>query len=55
MTVRRVQGYTLPISAVPAVHRQLLARCRPLDGAHGVPAQRKGRREYKNRVSTLPP
>ncbi|MGW1271740.1 resolvase [Streptomyces sp. NPDC002491] len=40
----------------PAVHRQLLARCQPLDGAQGVPAvpaQRKARREYENRVSTV--
>ncbi|WP_237530474.1 hypothetical protein [Streptomyces sp. SID3212] len=46
------------MSAVPAVHRQLLARCQPLDGGHGapvVPAQRKARREYENRVSTLAP
>jgi hypothetical protein len=37
MTVRRGQGYTLRVSAVPAVHR-LLNRCQPLDGAQGVPA-----------------
>lgn len=57
-TVRRGQGYTLRVSAVPAVHRQLLARCRPLDGGQGlpaVPAQRKARREYENRVSALTP
>ncbi|WP_281154693.1 recombinase family protein [Streptomyces sp. HYC2] len=56
VTVRRGRGYTLRISAVPAVHRGLLARCQPLDGAHGlpvVPAQRKARREYENRVSAL--
>ncbi|MGV9567137.1 hypothetical protein [Streptomyces sp. NPDC003480] len=43
---------------VTAVHRQLLARCRPLDGAQGVPAvpaQGKARREYENRVGTLAP
>ncbi|MFJ7069716.1 resolvase [Streptomyces sp. NPDC101115] len=58
MTVRRGQGYTLRVTAVPAVHRQLLARCQPLDGGQGVPAvpaQRKARREYENRVSTLVP
>ncbi|MFI9423440.1 recombinase family protein [Streptomyces achromogenes] len=57
-TVRRGQGYTLRVTAVPAVHRQLLARCQPLDGGHGipaVPAQRKARREYENRVSALAP
>ncbi|AIR96288.1 hypothetical protein SGLAU_01300 [Streptomyces glaucescens] len=57
-TVRRGQGYTLRVSAVSAVHRQLLARCQPLDGGHGVPAvpaQRKARREYENRVSTITP
>ncbi|MFJ6930656.1 resolvase [Streptomyces nigra] len=56
VTVRRGQGYTLRVSAVPAVHRQLLARCQPLDGAQGVPvipAQRKARREYENRVNVL--
>ncbi|MFF9425592.1 hypothetical protein [Streptomyces sp. NPDC014746] len=58
MAVRRGQGYTLRVSAVPAVHRQLLARCQPLDGGQGaaaVPAQRKARREYENRVSALTP
>ncbi|MGW2461819.1 resolvase [Streptomyces sp. NPDC001761] len=56
VTVRRRQGYTLRISAVPAVHRGLLARCQAVDGAHNlpvVPAQRKARREYENRVSAL--
>ncbi|MCX4404355.1 recombinase family protein [Streptomyces sp. NBC_01764] len=56
VTVRRGQGYTLRVSAVPVVHRQLLDRCQPLDGAPGtsaIPAQRKARREYANRVSTL--
>ncbi|MGW3745927.1 resolvase [Streptomyces sp. NPDC005146] len=58
VTVRRGQGYTLRVTAVPAVHRQLLARCQPLDGGQGVPAvpaQRKARREYENRVGTLAP
>ncbi|MEV0070271.1 hypothetical protein [Amycolatopsis sp. NPDC050768] len=58
MNVRRGQGYTLRVSAVPAVHLGLLARCQPLDGGHGVPAvpaQRKARREYENRVSALTP
>ncbi|TFV30113.1 resolvase [Streptomyces sp. T1317-0309] len=58
VTVRRGQGYTLRVSAVPAVHRQLLAHCQPLDGAQGVsavPAQPKARREYENRVSALTP
>ncbi|MFI9366943.1 resolvase [Kitasatospora sp. NPDC053057] len=58
VTVRRGQGYTLRVTAVPAVDGQLLARCQPLDGTQGVPAvpaQRKARREYENRVSTLMP
>lgn len=38
VTVRRGQGYTLRVSAVPAVHRGLLARCQPLDGVQGAPA-----------------
>ncbi|MFE2053683.1 hypothetical protein ACFXAS_35115 [Streptomyces sp. NPDC059459] len=40
------------------MHLGLLARCQPLDGGHGVPAvpaQRKARREYENRVSALTP
>ncbi|MFF0107308.1 recombinase family protein [Streptomyces hirsutus] len=56
VTVRRGQGYTLRVSATPAVHRQLLTHCQPLDGAPGVPAipaQRKARREYENRVNAL--
>ncbi|MGW5479210.1 hypothetical protein [Streptomyces sp. NPDC004008] len=53
VTVRRGQGYTLRVSAVPSVHRQLLARCQPLDGTLAIPAQRKARREYENRVSAL--
>ncbi|MFH9425729.1 hypothetical protein [Streptomyces sp. NPDC017529] len=56
VAVRRGQGYTLRVTAAPAVHRQLLTRCQPLDGTHGfpaVPAQRKARREYENRVSAL--
>jgi DNA invertase Pin-like site-specific DNA recombinase len=54
VTVRRGQGYTLRVTAAPVIHRQLLARCQPLDGAQGaptVPAQRKARREYENRVN----
>jgi hypothetical protein len=31
-----------------------LARCQPLDGTPAIPAQRKARREYENRVNTLP-
>ncbi|MFJ4866185.1 resolvase [Streptomyces sp. NPDC088748] len=58
VTVRRGQGYTLRVTAVPAVHHRLLARCQPLDGSEGAPAfpaQRKARREYENRVSALAP
>ncbi|MFF9489222.1 hypothetical protein [Streptomyces sp. NPDC014676] len=58
MTVRRGQGYTLRVSAVPAVHLRLLTRCQPLDGGPGtpaIPAQRKARREYENRVIALTP
>ncbi|MEU7177336.1 MULTISPECIES: resolvase [Streptomyces] len=53
--VRRGTGYTLRVSAVPAVHRQLLDRCQILDGAAAVPARRKARREYGNRVGALTP
>ncbi|MDX3229617.1 resolvase [Streptomyces sp. ME19-01-6] len=58
VTVRRGQVYTLRVTAAPALHRQLLNRCQPLDGgqdAPAVPAQRKARREYENRVSALAP
>jgi DNA invertase Pin-like site-specific DNA recombinase len=54
--VRRGQGYTLRVSAAPAFHGQLLARCQPLDGTQGataIPAQRKARREYERRVNAL--
>ncbi|MHC3475375.1 hypothetical protein ACYF6T_42855 [Streptomyces sp. 7R007] len=37
LTVRRGQGYTLRVSAVPAVHRRLLARRQPFDGTQGIP------------------
>jgi DNA invertase Pin-like site-specific DNA recombinase len=56
VTVRRGQGYSLRVSTVSSVHRGLLARCQPLDGAQSapaVPAQRKARREYENRVNAL--
>ncbi|MFE4872070.1 recombinase family protein [Streptomyces sp. NPDC056682] len=51
--VRRGTGYTLRVTAVPALHRQLLDRCQSLDGVGAIPAQRKARREYANRVSDL--
>ncbi|MGW7541981.1 hypothetical protein ACWGKQ_12780 [Streptomyces sp. NPDC054770] len=54
VTVRHGQGCTLRVTAVPAVHRQLLDGGRPLDGTTAVPAQRKARREYENRVNALP-
>ncbi|WP_145503696.1 recombinase family protein [Streptomyces sp. CFMR 7] len=58
VTVRRGQGYTLRVTAAPSIHRGLLAHCQPLDGGQdlpAVPAQRKARREYENRVSALTP
>ncbi|MFE6715907.1 hypothetical protein [Streptomyces sp. NPDC057695] len=58
VTVRRCQSYTVRVTAVPAMHRKLLAHCQPLDGVHGVPAvpaQRKACREHEHRVSTLTP
>ncbi|MFD4971281.1 hypothetical protein [Streptomyces sp. NPDC058424] len=51
--VRRGQGYTLRVTAAPALHRQLLDHCQSLDGAGAIPAQRKARREYENRVTAL--
>ncbi|WP_369244297.1 hypothetical protein [Streptomyces sp. R41] len=41
VTVRRGQGHTPRVSTTTAVHRQLLARCQPLDGSPAIPAQRK--------------
>ena len=55
VTVRRGQGYTLRIKAVPAIHRRLLGLCQALDGTAAVPAQRKARREYENRVNLHAP
>jgi hypothetical protein len=55
VTVRRGQGYTLRITAVPAIHRRLLDLCQALSGAAAVPAQRKARREYENRVNLHAP
>ncbi|MBT2459579.1 hypothetical protein [Streptomyces sp. ISL-86] len=52
----RGQGYTLRVSAPPSVYCQLLDHCQSLDGAQGtpgIPAQRKARREYENRVNAL--
>ncbi len=54
VTVRRGQGYTLRVTAVLAVHRRLLDLCQLLDGTAALPAQRKARREYENRVNALP-
>ncbi len=42
--------YTLRVPAAPSIDRQLLGDCQPLDGASAIPAQRKARREYANRV-----
>lgn len=55
-TVRRGQGYTLRVTTVPAVHRQFLDRCQPLDGAQGapaIPAQRKAPAASTRTASTL--
>ncbi|WP_223840466.1 hypothetical protein [Saccharopolyspora pogona] len=53
LTVRRGQGYTLRVSAAPAVHRQLLERCTGTQGTPAIQAQRKARREYENRVNAF--
>ncbi|WP_234323167.1 hypothetical protein [Streptomyces bikiniensis] len=44
VTVRRGQGCTLRVTAVPTVHRRLLDRCQPLDGGQGLPRSRPGAR-----------
>ncbi|MFI1606977.1 hypothetical protein ACH4YN_33335 [Streptomyces griseofuscus] len=56
VTVRRGQGYTLRVTVAPAINRQLLARCQPMDDGQGTPAVhawRRARREYAKRVSAL--
>lgn len=40
VTVRRGQGYTLRVPALPSIHRQLLDRCQPLDSPSAIPARR---------------
>ncbi|WP_327330458.1 recombinase family protein (plasmid) [Streptomyces sp. NBC_01208] len=55
VTVRRGQGYTLRVTAVPVIHRRLLDLCQALDGTAAVPAQPKARREYENRVNLHAP
>ncbi|WOP13572.1 hypothetical protein R2B67_35755 [Streptomyces cyaneofuscatus] len=56
VAVRR-EGYALRVSAIPAVHRQLLAAASRSTAARTSPRsrQRKARREYENRVSALTP
>ncbi|MFE4539361.1 resolvase [Streptomyces scopuliridis] len=56
VTVRRGQGHTLRVTAVPTIHRRLPDLCQPLDGTPGtsvIPAQRKAHREYENRINSL--
>ncbi|MFF2502923.1 resolvase [Streptomyces sp. NPDC058067] len=55
ITVRRGRGYTLRVTAVLSIRRRLLDVCQPLDGIAAVPAQRKARREYANRVDLAAP
>ncbi|MCX5443649.1 MULTISPECIES: hypothetical protein [unclassified Streptomyces] len=56
MTAWQTTTWGARVSATPAVHRQLLAHCQSLDGTPGtsaIPAPRKARREYGNRLNTL--
>ncbi|MET7934276.1 recombinase family protein [Streptomyces sp. NPDC005322] len=54
-TVRRGQGYTLRVTAAPAVHGQLLARCQPLDGTQGAPtARHSARPAASTRTASMP-
>ncbi|MFI6725266.1 hypothetical protein NRF20_13110 [Streptomyces sp. R-74717] len=50
----RVTGGLFVIDATRIGHR-LLGLCPALDGAAAVPAQRKARREYENRVNLHAP
>ncbi|CAM5321787.1 hypothetical protein SABIM44S_00360 [Streptomyces abikoensis] len=55
-TVRRSQGYTLRVSAVPAVHRQLLDRRQPLAVPGFTVEQHRGRlRELHEKIETEGP
>ncbi|MEU5269779.1 hypothetical protein [Streptomyces hygroscopicus] len=47
VTVRRGQGCTPRVPAVPSVRRQLLGHCRSFDASSAVWAQRKARRESR--------
>ncbi|MEU2205680.1 resolvase [Streptomyces hygroscopicus] len=47
VTVRRGQGCTPRVSAVPSVRRQLLGRCWPFDASSAIWAQRMARRESR--------
>jgi|GEM_PF-3276858 len=49
-TIRRGQGYTVRVTAPPAVHRAVLEYCAPLAGADATPAARKAYRTYADRV-----
>lgn len=55
VTVRRGQGYTLRVSATPAVHRRLLEHCQPLDGTHGTrPPWHIARPAANTRTASIP-
>ncbi|MFE2749675.1 hypothetical protein ACFXKX_36080 [Streptomyces scopuliridis] len=53
--VRRGQGYTLPLTAILAVRRGLLARCQPLDGGQAVPAVPAQRKAAASTKTTSAP
>jgi DNA invertase Pin-like site-specific DNA recombinase len=50
--IRRGQGYSVRLTALPAVHRALLEHCAPLAGAEATPAARKAYRTYADRLTT---
>lgn len=52
-TVRRGQGYSLHVTAIPDVHRDLLAAAAPLAAEGSSSADRKAHRIYTERLSAL--
>ncbi|WP_237276613.1 hypothetical protein [Streptomyces caniscabiei] len=55
VTVGRGQGYTLRVSATPAVHRQFLARCHPSTALKVPrPSRHSARPAAKTRTGSAP-
>jgi hypothetical protein len=53
LQVRRGQGDSLPITAAPQTHRELLAAAEALDSEGISPADSKANRLYRNRLNNV--